>query len=51
MLLSSGTKGQSEMEELIASLEARQRHENYARFGGAAPAFGGYQQGAALGRN
>lgn len=54
MLLSEqDQEAQSEMEELIASLEARQRHENYARilavlpqlFGGVPARGGGLSQG------
>ena len=47
MLLSEqDQEAQSEMEELIASLEARQRHENYARILAVLPQLSeGYQQG------
>ena len=49
MLLSEqDQEAQSEMEELIASLEARQRHENYARILAVLPQLSeGYQQGRA----
>ena len=49
MLLSEqDQEAQSEMEELIASLEARQRHENYARILAVLPQLSeGYQQGGA----